>query len=245
MYELNIPDDGQFNNNAIPYSIDDSATIDFTFDRVAYHLELQKPNEERIWVFVSFPSPTIHAEELGVPTFSSGVVFKQLLSDVTIESNHPNLTDLGAIDTGVIEFWGSNYGAANGNSVPNADGSSFDFGDIQSTEDTAGYGSMQIHDYEAGETLFSYSAWGYGSGGSGDDLGIGNNPETRVLAGRLLALFLIGVYPANLYMWTHDVGFNGSTFSTQAHILRLIAQLLLIVIALFLSGDLDFTEKSG
>ena len=25
-------------------------------------------------------------------------------------------------------------------------------------------------------------------------------PETRVLAGRLLALFLIGVYPANLYM---------------------------------------------
>ena len=70
-------------------------------------------------------------------------------------------------------------------------------------------------------------------------------PETRVWAGRLLALFLIGVYPANLYMWTHDVGFNGSTFSTQAHIIRLIAQLLLIVIALFLSGDLDFSENSG
>ena len=179
VFQLNIPDDGQFNNDAIPYSIDDSAIIDFSFDRVAYHLELQKPNEERIWVFVSFPSPTIHAQELGVPTFSSGVVFKQLLSDVTIESNHPNLTDLGAIDTGVIEFWGSNYGASNGNSVPNADGSSFDFGDIQSTEGTAGYGSMQIHDYESGETLFSYSAWGYGSGGSGDDLGIGNNPDSE------------------------------------------------------------------
>tara|TARA_B100000029_G_scaffold514786_1_gene619003 strand:- start:1849 stop:2247 length:399 start_codon:yes stop_codon:yes gene_type:complete len=70
-------------------------------------------------------------------------------------------------------------------------------------------------------------------------------PETRVLGSRFLALFLVGVYPANLYMWTHDVGFNGSKFSTQAHILRLIAQLLLIVIALFLSGDLNFTETSG
>ena len=30
-------------------------------------------------------------------------------------------------------------------------------------------------------------------------------PETQVLAGRFLALFLIGVYPANLYMWTHYI----------------------------------------
>ena len=70
-------------------------------------------------------------------------------------------------------------------------------------------------------------------------------PETRVLAGRFLALFLVGGYPANLYMWTHNIGFNGRMFSTQAHILRLIAQLLLIVIALYLSGDLDFTETLG
>ena len=70
-------------------------------------------------------------------------------------------------------------------------------------------------------------------------------PETRVLAGRFIALFLIGVYPANLYMWTHDVAFNGTTFSTQAHILRLVAQLVLIGIALFLSGDLSFDKNSS
>ena len=70
-------------------------------------------------------------------------------------------------------------------------------------------------------------------------------PETRIIAGRLLALFLIGVYPANLYMWTHDVAFNGTTFSTQAHILRLVAQLVLIGIALFLSGDLSFDKNSS
>ena len=179
VYQLNIPDDGKFNNDAIPYSINDAETINFTFDRVAYHLELKKPDEDRIWVFISFPSPTMYANELGVPTFSSGVEFKQLLDEVQIESNHPNLTGMGSIDTGVIEFWGTNYGTSNGNAVPNADGSVYDFGDIQSAEGSAGYGSMQIHDYESGETLFSYSAWGYASAGSGDDLGIGNNPDSE------------------------------------------------------------------
>ena len=70
-------------------------------------------------------------------------------------------------------------------------------------------------------------------------------PETRVFAGRFLALFLVGVYPANLYMWTHDVALNGTTFTTQQHILRLIAQLLLIAAALYLSGDLGMGESSA
>ena len=70
-------------------------------------------------------------------------------------------------------------------------------------------------------------------------------PETRVIAGRFLALFLVGVYPANLYMWTHDVAFNGTSFTTQQHILRLVAQLLLIAAALYLSGDLGMGESSA
>tara|TARA_Y100001001_G_C7887693_1_gene266988 strand:+ start:87 stop:473 length:387 start_codon:yes stop_codon:yes gene_type:complete len=69
-------------------------------------------------------------------------------------------------------------------------------------------------------------------------------PETRIIAGRCLALFLMGVYPANLYMWTHDVSFNGRTFSTKAHVLRLIAQLVLIIMAFWLSGDLNFSGNS-
>ena len=70
-------------------------------------------------------------------------------------------------------------------------------------------------------------------------------PETRVLAGRFIALFLGGVYPANLYMWTNDIAFNGTRFDTQGHILRLVAQLLLIVSALYLSGDLNFDKSSA
>ena len=69
-------------------------------------------------------------------------------------------------------------------------------------------------------------------------------PETRILAGRLLALFLVAVYPANLYMWTHDVAFNGTKFDTQGHVIRLVVQLILIMVALYLSGDLNFSKSS-
>lgn len=70
-------------------------------------------------------------------------------------------------------------------------------------------------------------------------------PETRIIAGRFLALFLIGIYPANLYMWTHNIKFNGTEFTTSQHVLRLMAQLLLIAVALYLSGDLDFGNNSA
>ena len=33
-------------------------------------------------------------------------------------------------------------------------------------------------------------------------------PETRKITGRLLVIFLIAVFPANIYMWTHDIAFN-------------------------------------
>ncbi len=64
-------------------------------------------------------------------------------------------------------------------------------------------------------------------------------PETREMAARLMALFLIAVYPANLYMWTNDVPFNGTRLSTNSHLLRLGIQFLLIVAALGFSGDLS------
>ena len=174
VYQLDIPDDSEYNNQPIPYSVDSSSSIDFDFDRVAYYLELEKPNEDRTWVFVSFPSLTTRADKLGVPTFSSGTVYNQLLTDVEVQSNHENLSSLGVIDTGVIEFWGTNYGTSNSLGVPNGDDSSYDFADAQWNSDSAGYGSMQIHDYESGQTLFAYNAWG---SSNTDEVGIGSNPN--------------------------------------------------------------------
>ncbi len=82
--------------------------------------------------------------------------------------------------------------------------------------------------------------WAYASGAMeiGGGLAV-IHPRTRVYAGRFLAVFLVGVYPANLYMWTHDVPYDGTTLGTLGHIVRLIVQILLIAIALYLSGDLE------
>lgn len=64
------------------------------------------------------------------------------------------------------------------------------------------------------------------------------HPDSRVLTGRLLVLFLIAVFPANLYMWIYDVPFNGTLLTTQQHLLRFAVQIILIITATFLSGDL-------
>ena len=64
-------------------------------------------------------------------------------------------------------------------------------------------------------------------------------PETREIAGRCLVLFLVAVYPANLYMWTNDVAFNGTRLTTNGHLIRLTVQVLLILGALGLAGDLQ------
>ena len=65
------------------------------------------------------------------------------------------------------------------------------------------------------------------------------HPASRVLAGRLLVLFLAAVFPANLYMWFSDVPFNGTLMTAPQHVLRLAVQVGLITAALFLSGDLQ------
>ncbi len=68
-------------------------------------------------------------------------------------------------------------------------------------------------------------------------------PETREIAGRCLVLFLVAVYPANLYMWANDIPFNGTKLTTNGHLVRLGVQFLLIVAALGFSGDLQRLRK--
>ena len=73
-------------------------------------------------------------------------------------------------------------------------------------------------------------------------LGI-NYPETRELTRRLMVLFLIVIYPANLNMWINDIPFNGTRLTTQGHLVRLSVQILLIITALGFSGDLQKLRK--
>ena len=79
--------------------------------------------------------------------------------------------------------------------------------------------------------------WVLLTGGMEIGLGLGLIiPKTRRFSGMLMALFLVVIYSANLNMWINDVPLEGKTFATIWHILRLIGQILMILIALWVGG---------
>ena len=175
VYTLPIPDmSTNWNTNAVPYTVNNAASIaDGSFSRVGYYLELQPTGggaSQYVYASMNASGFTRKASQLGVPTTTSGAFFQQTVSSLNVVSNVSGIVNGTGISTGNIEFWPSNYTQANAINIPNASASTFDFGDGGAST-AAGYGSMQIHNYGASQTLFSYSRWGQ-SGTS--DLGIGN-----------------------------------------------------------------------
>ena len=163
LYQLNAPNTANYNNSAPAYSVDNSGSIaDNSFSRVAYYLELQTSGGSLDWVWVSFDTPSTVASNLGVPgNAGSAQTFDLQVLNMNVFSNVTSITTGTGITTGNIEFWSSNYHTG-ANSVYDFDDTGFGGGN--------GYGSMQVHNYGAGETLLAYNRWG----NSGGELGIGN-----------------------------------------------------------------------
>ena len=65
-------------------------------------------------------------------------------------------------------------------------------------------------------------------------------PTTRRWTGLFLAGFLVILYWANLNMWINDIELNGTNFAMKWHILRALAQILMICIALWVGGWITF-----
>ena len=61
-------------------------------------------------------------------------------------------------------------------------------------------------------------------------------PMTRRYSAMLMAMFLVAVYWANLNMWINDIPIDDNTFAPIWHILRLIGQLLMITVALWVGN---------
>ena len=82
--------------------------------------------------------------------------------------------------------------------------------------------------------------WVLLTGGMEIILGIGIIiPQTRKYSGLSMTFFLIAVYWANLNMWVNDVPLEGKTFATFWHIIRLLAQIIMILVALWVGGWLS------
>ncbi|WP_149498290.1 sialate O-acetylesterase [Roseiconus lacunae] len=165
VYDLNLKTLGR----SISYDVDKSDQVG-TFDRVGYLVELTPSEGEGQKVFVAMDAFTDQAKLLGVPTIDSGAVFQQSVSNLDVFSNQSSITGGRSIATGNIEFWPSNYGQRNRSGVTGASNTAYDFGDDPGPPND-GYGSMQVHNPGAKQTIFAVNNW---KSGKNADLGIGN-----------------------------------------------------------------------
>lgn len=166
VYQLDIPNGSNWDvQSQVPYAVNNAAALaSATYDRIAYYMELD--NE---WIWVSVPAFTADVSKTGIPTDWD---FTGTLTDMNVFSNKAGIATGTGINTGNIEFWDNCYTTDNLFNIPGASSSTFDFGDNNQNNADC-YGSFQIHNYDAGQTLFAYNKW-TGSGTS--DLGIGNSP---------------------------------------------------------------------
>ena len=159
----------------IHWDVDNRGKIHGPFDRIAYCLELQDASGTYKSVYVSLDAFTDSLDKIGVPTVQSGARFQQNVAHMSVFSDVKGVVTGTNLDGGNIEFWPNNYGPDNAAHVPNASATTFDFGD-QPTDPADGYGSMQVHNHDAQQTVFALNHW---SAGDGADLGIGNNPTNN------------------------------------------------------------------
>ncbi len=153
----------------VRYDVDNRKSIQGPVARVAYFLELTGQDGFAQYLYVSMDAFSQDLGKLGVPTPASGAKFQQNVTNMNVLSNVKSIVNGAGLKGGNIEFWPHNYGPPNNASVPNASGADWDFGD-EPVEPTDGYGSMQVHNHDAKQTLFAINNW---KSGSGADLGIG------------------------------------------------------------------------
>lgn len=175
VYTLPIEDAGVYASVAdVPYSVDNSATLSGPFDRVAYYLELDAGQGVE-YAYASMDAFTTDITRVGLPVAGSGAHFQQGVANLNVYSNSANVTPGTNIPTGNVELWPTDYAVENSAPVPGASDAVYDFGDRPLA--TGSYGSLQVHDYSAGQTILAYNQWGGRVPGSNSDLGIGNSPS--------------------------------------------------------------------
>ena len=167
--------------NGANYLVDESRFQQIQpFDRVAYCVNLIDTNGVQKWVWVSMDAYTNDLSMIGVPTADRGARLQQVVSNLTVHAS-ANVAGISVstgtgIPAGNIEFWPNNYGTGNTQGIPGASGSNYDWGDSIDTVTTVGHGSMQVHKFAQGQTIFSMIS--FGSNGRTPGLGIGNKPGT-------------------------------------------------------------------
>ena len=166
VYDLDLSQLG----HDIHYAVDNSDHIS-SFDRIGYLVELKTADGKEQKLFVSMKPFTEDAKKIGIPTLASGAQFQQSVELIDVYSTVSGIETGSKPKAGNIEFWPGNYGPQNDAKVSGASSSIYDTGDTPSAP-TDGYGSMQVHDTAARQTLFAINQWKAAGNG---DIGIGNS----------------------------------------------------------------------
>ena len=180
VYSWDVPTQADYSKTGVPYELNDAAQTP-PFNRVAYYLELQPTgNASRQFLWVSMDAFTAEVAKIGVPTLETGAFFQQPALNMNIRTSVPEMVTGDGLAGGQLEFWAGNYDAENEANAPGASEAVYDFGDRATSIGSSGYGSMQVHNAAANQTLFAVNGWG-GAEGFKIDLGIGNysgqNPD--------------------------------------------------------------------
>lgn len=117
--------------------------------------------------------------KIGVPAVAAKALFQQKVANANVESNAEGIVTGAGLAGCNIEFWPHNYGPQNTANIPGASAQLWDFGD-QHAPPEDGYGCMQVHNFEAKQTLFAINNW---KSGAGADIGIGNSAPTNERTG--------------------------------------------------------------
>jgi hypothetical protein len=177
IYQLNAPTRVNYNGATPAYSVNNSGTaIAGGISRIGYYMELESTAFGNQWVWVSMSAYTQDLSLIGVPT-SNAAKWQQNLADLNVASNVSSIVTGNGITTGNIEFWNNCYFTDNIAGVPGAT-SAYDSGDRMSTNQQQCYGSMQVHNHGAGQTLFAFNRWDE-SMNFDLDIGIGNRTQAQ------------------------------------------------------------------
>ncbi len=157
------------------YAVDKSKTFTESFDKIGYLLELQPEYGKARYVWVSMDAWVDDLKRIAIPTVQSRAHFQQTVTGMCVASNVPQVR-VGKKQAGTIEFWPNNYGPDNSAAVPFASDKLWDFGDAPGSL-VAGYGSMQVHNPKAEQTVFAINNWRAGAAAA--DIGIGNSDTDK------------------------------------------------------------------
>ncbi len=151
----------------VPYAVDNSAGYGKSFDRVGYFFRLVDKNGAEQWAWTSMDPWTQNPDLIGVPNTAARSKNSFKVRNLEVASNVAGVQTGMFVDGGIVEFWKEGYGLADSLGV-GADSSAYDFCDTRSSGD---YGTMQVNNYAAKQTVWAFNRW---LQGNAPGVGIGN-----------------------------------------------------------------------